>query len=370
MSVDADINEESASLHFESKEAISDSESDEMKNDEQNTNSKNDSKKKPTIMSRCNHQDLDGYIEQLFQCKPLSASCVEQLCKKMKELLVTQPNLISVQCPVTICGDVHGQIYDLMELFAVGGKPPDTNYLFLGDYVDRGYYGCEVVQLLFSLKLRYPLRCTLLRGNHECRELSMMYGFYSECLEKYPNDVNVEVWKLMTETFDYLPIGALVDDTILCLHGGLSPHLAELEDIAQIDRVQEIPHEGILCDILWSDPDDDFTQHGWSISSRGCGYLWGRDITEQFNFINDLQLIVRAHQLIANGYQWFHERQVLSLFSAPNYMYRCGNAAAILQLDEDMSYTILEYDAAPRNDAAAMDVKLKERSGVMEEYFV
>lgn len=139
-----------------------------------------------------------------------------------------------VACPVTVCGDIHGQFHDLMELFKIGGKPPDTNYLFMGDYVDRGYYSVETVTLLLALKVRFKERLTILRGNHESRQITQVYGFYDECLRKYGN---ANVWKYLTDLFDYLPLTAVVADQVFCLHGGLSPTLETLDDVRKLDRV-------------------------------------------------------------------------------------------------------------------------------------
>ncbi|CAB1332402.1 unnamed protein product [Coregonus sp. 'balchen'] len=179
---------------------------------------------------------------------------------KAKEILTKESNVQEVRCPVTVCGDVHGQFHDLMELFRIGGKSPDTNYLFMGDYVDRGYYS-----------VRYPKRITILRGNHESRQITQVYGFYDECLRKYGNA------------------------NIFCLHGGLSPSIDTLDHIRALDRLQEVPHEGPMCDLLWSDPDD---RGGWGISPRGAGYTFGQDISETFNHANGLTLVSRAHQLV------------------------------------------------------------------------
>ena len=228
----------------------------------------------------------------------------------------------------------------------------------LGDYVDRGYYSVETVTLLVCLKIRYPQRITILRGNHESRQITQVYGFYDECLRKYGN---ANVWKYFTDLFDYLPLTALIENQIFCLHGGLSPSIDTLDNIRSLDRIQEVPHEGPMCDLLWSDPDD---RCGWGISPRGAGYTFGQDISEAFNHNNGLTLVARAHQLVMEGYNWSQDRNVVTIFSgmlalqdfvlvmrdlatmtnhvslAPNYCYRCGNQAAIMEIDEHLKYTL------------------------------
>jgi hypothetical protein len=194
--------------------------------------------------------DLDRFMEQLMSenCKPLKEEEVKHLCDKAREVLMEESNVQAVSCPVTVSGDIHGQYHDLLELFRIGGTTPDTNYLFMGDYVDRGYYSVETVTALVCLKVRYPHRVTILRGNHESRQITQVYGFYDECLRKYGN---ANVWKYFTDMFDYLPLTALVDISIFCLHGGLSPSIDTLDQIRALDRVQEVPHEGPMCDLLW-----------------------------------------------------------------------------------------------------------------------
>ena len=187
---------------------------------------------------------LDRQIEQLFDYKPIPEHEVKALCEKVsnkyqfnkfqaKEILSQESNVQPVKCPVTVCGDIHGQFHDLMELFKIGGKSPDTNYLFMGDYVDRGYYSVETVTLLVALKVRFRERITMLRGNHESRQITQVYGFYDECLRKYGN---ANVWKYYTDLFDLLPLTAVVENQIFALHGGLSPNLDTLDQIRQIDR--------------------------------------------------------------------------------------------------------------------------------------
>jgi serine/threonine-protein phosphatase 2A catalytic subunit len=212
----------------------------------------------------------------------------------------------------------------------------------MGDYVDRGYYSVETVSLLVALKVRYPERLHILRGNHESRQITQVYGFYDECLRKYGS---ADVWTMFTDLFDYLPLTALVENQIFCLHGGLSPNVDTLDHIRSLDRFLEVPHEGPMCDLLWSDPDD---RTGWGVSPRGAGYTFGQDVSEIFNLNNGITLISRAHQLVMEGYNWSHDRNVVTVFSAPNYCYRCGNQAAIMELDDALNYTFLQFDPAPR----------------------
>jgi serine/threonine-protein phosphatase 2A catalytic subunit len=180
------------------------------------------------------YKDLDEWVEQLRQCKQLSEANVKALCDKAREILIEESNVQGVRCPVTVCGDVHGQFHDLVELFRIGGDSPDTNYLFMGDYVDRGYYSVETVTLLVALKVCYLERVCILRGNHESRQITQVYGFYDECLRKYGT---ANVWSHFTELFDYLPLTALVENQIFCLHGGLSPNVDMLDHIRALDRI-------------------------------------------------------------------------------------------------------------------------------------
>ena len=232
----------------------------------------------PQVMSAADTSvsllNLERQISELLDCKPLTEKEVESLCEKAREVLLQESHVVPVTAPVIICGDIHAQFHDLMEIFRIGGPIPDVNYLFMGDYVDRGYYSVETVTLLICYKVRYPERIHLLRGNHESRQITQVYGFYDECLRKYGN---ANVWKIFTDLFDYLPLSALVENELLSVHGGLSPSIDTLDHIRQLPR-EEVPHEGPMCDMMWSDPDD---RSGWGISPRGAGYTFGQDISEQ-----------------------------------------------------------------------------------------
>ena len=294
-------------------------------------------------------RSLELQIEDLFNCKFLPEEEVKDLCTKAKELFIKEPNVQIVHCPITVCGDTHGQFHDLLELFKVGGNIPDTNYLFLGNYIDGGYFSVESISLLLALKLKYPNRIFLLRGTHESRKMSKIYGFYEECFKKYGN--NPEIWKIFTDLFDFLPLCALIDNKILCLHGGLSPSIQTLEDINQLNRNQEIPDNSPISDLLWNDPSEVGDDQG--IGKRTVGFWFGKEITSKFIFTNKLSVIFRR-QFCQNGYQWNHDNNILSIFSAPNYCYRCGNLAAIVEIDDNMKYKLQTFEPAPRRGKTSL----------------
>lgn len=303
--------------------------------------------------------DLDNIIETLKKCELVKESQIKELCVKAREILMEESNVQRVDAPVTVCGDIHGQFYDLMELFKVGGECPETNYLFMGDFVDRGFFSVETLLLLLALKVRYPDRITLIRGNHESRQITQVYGFYDECLKKFGS---VNVWRYCCEIFDFLSLSAIIDDRIFCVHGGLSPSINGLDQIRMIDRKQEVPHEGAMCDLLWSDPDD---ADGWSLSPRGAGFLFGHDVANQFTHINNIDLIARAHQLVMEGFKLMFNDQLVTVWSAPNYCYRCGNVAAILELDENLNRNYKIFDAAPQENRA-----LTANKRIAPDYFL
>ena len=281
---------------------------------------------------------------QIRRCEPLEESELESLCGYVKEVLVEESNVQPVCSPVTVCGDIHGQFHDLLKLFETGGDVPDTNYIFMGDFVDRGYNSLESFTLLLLLKARWPQCVTLLRGNHESRQITQVYGFYDECQRKYGN---ANAWRWCTDVFDYLTLSALIDGSILCVHGGLSPDVRSLDQIRTIDRLCEIPHEGPFCDMMWSDPEDIET---WAVSPRGAGWLFGRRVASEFNEINGVELICRAHQLVQEGLKYmFPEKSLVTVWSAPNYCYRCGNVASVLAFDETGERTVKYFTETPEN---------------------
>jgi len=200
------------------------------------------------------------------------------------------------------------------------------------------------VSLLLALKARYPDRISLLRGNHESRQITQVYGFYEECQQKYGS---ASVWKACCNVFDYLNLAAIIDGEVLCVHGGLSPDIRTLDQIRVLSRAQEIPHEGAFCDLMWSDPDD---VENWGVSPRGAGWLFGGSVTREFNHVNSLSLIARAHQLVQEGYKYMFDEALATVWSAPNYCYRCGNMAAILTVRENGTRSFTVYGPAEENE--------------------
>ncbi|CAH8386250.1 unnamed protein product [Eruca vesicaria subsp. sativa] len=279
------------------------------------------------------------------QAMMLNESEIRQLCVVSKQIFLQQPSLLELDAPVKICGDIHGQYSDLLRLFEYGGFPPAANYLFLGDYVDRGKQSLESICLLLAYKIKYPENFFLLRGNHECASINRIYGFYDECKRRF----SVKLWKVFTDCFNCLPLAALIDEKILCMHGGLSPDLTSVEQIKNIERPTDIPDSGLLCDLLWSDPSKGVK--GWGMNDRGVSYTFGADKVAEFLIKNDMDLVCRAHQVVEDGYEFFADRQLVTIFSAPNYCGEFDNAGAMMSVDESLmcSFQILKpADRRPR----------------------
>lgn len=281
---------------------------------------------------------LDTVIKKIEEGGLPSMEEVEYVTTRAKAIFEKLPNVVTVKPPVTICGDIHGQFSDLVELFTINGPIPFTDYLFMGDYVDRGQQSVETVTYLFALKIKYPDNITLLRGNHESAGISQHFGFRDEVVTRYGDD---KIWQIYNRTFNFLPLAATVGSKILCVHGGLSPEIQTIADIHKIDRFREIPHDGPMCDLVWSDP---ASTRGFQPSCRDAGYQFGADITKKWNQNNGLILTARAHQLVMNGLEFNHDNQVVTIFSAPDYCMRCGNSAGVLEVDENLKRREIIFD--------------------------
>ncbi|KAG8479252.1 hypothetical protein CXB51_029719 [Gossypium anomalum] len=306
---------------------------------------------------------LDDIITRLLEGKgskqvQLSEGEIRQLCINSRQIFLSQPNLLQIHAPIRICGDIHGQYQDLLRLFEFGGYPPSSNYLFLGDYVDRGKQSLETICLLLAYKIRYPDNIFLLRGNHEDAKINRIYGFYDECKRRF----NVRLWRVFTDCFNSLPVAALIDGKILCMHGGLSPELENLDQINNIRRPTEIPDNGLLCDLLWSDPDSKVK--GWADSDRGISCTFGADVVAEFLQKNDLDLICRGHQVVEDGYEFFAKRRLVTIFSAPNYGGEFDNAGALLSVNEALmcSFEILKPAGTQASPSSSNKLPLKKVS--------
>ncbi|KAH9983797.1 serine/threonine protein phosphatase calcineurin catalytic subunit Ppb1 [Russula compacta] len=299
-------------------------------------------KGKPDVAFLKNHFYREGRIKEEHAL---------YIVDKATQLLRAEPNVLTVDAPVTVCGDIHGQYFDLMKLFEIGGKPSNTRYLFLGDYVDRGYFSIECLLYLFTLKIWYPNSFFLLRGNHECRHLTDYFTFKTECKHKYSE----RVYEACIESFCTLPLAAIMNKQFLCIHGGISPNCTRSKTF--LDRFREPPTSGLMCDILWSDPIEDFGQERSTENFvhnhvRGCSYFYTYKAVCEFLERNRLLSIIRAHEAQDAGYRMYRKSRktgfpsVMTLFSAPNYLDVYNNKAAMVKYEANM-FSIRQFNSMP-----------------------
>lgn len=291
--------------------------------------------------------DIENFIQRLLDAgysgKRTKFVClknheIQQVCAKARELFLLQPSLLELSPPVKVVGDVHGQYLDLIRIFTKCGFPPLTNYLFLGDYVDRGKQSLETILLLLCYKIKYPENFFLLRGNHECANVTRVYGFYDECKRR----CNIKTWKLFIDTFNTLPIAAIVAGKIFCVHGGLSPVLNSMDEIRNIARPTDVPDFGLLNDLLWSDPAD--TMNEWEDNERGVSYVFSKVAINKFLQKFGFDLVCRAHMVVEDGYEFFNDRTLVTVFSAPNYCGEFDNWGAVMSVSEELlcSFELLD----------------------------
>ena len=308
-----------------------------------------------TIIKKLHPKGINEPSKNLFKytSHPLANEEVKFLCLKAREIFISQPVLLELNSPITVCGDTHGQFTDLLRIFDFAGNPVNTNYLFLGDYVDRGKCSMETICLLLAYKIKYPNSFNLLRGNHESEYINRVYGFYDECKRRY----DLKIWKLFCDCFNCMPVSALIEEKILCMHGGVSPDLTSLDSIRRIVRPTEIPDKGILCDLLWSDPDIDTEEFGKN--QRGVSYIFGQKVVKNITKKLDIDLICRAHQVVENGYEFFAERSLVTVFSAPNYCNQFDNAGALLIIDEELMCNFKILKARKLENAIKLTPKIQ-----------
>lgn len=299
--------------------------------------------------------NLEVMKDWFFREGFLSGPDAAKLCAMGADVLRAEKNVVTIDGAVTVCGDIHGQFYDLIKLFEVGGDPLSTIYLFLGDYVDRGQFGFECAMYLLAHKILFPDNFFLLRGNHECRHLTAYFNFKEECLYKYDE----ATYEAIMDTFDTLPLAAVVNKKFMCMHGGLSPDFETVEDINKIDRFDEPPPSGPMCDLLWSDPYEDMGDDPDAESitfapntTRGCSWYFGPQAVKDFLEANNLLSILRAHEAQIDGYKMHGKRgktdfpAVITLFSAPNYCDTYANKGAILKYHDNLM-NIRQFNCSP-----------------------
>lgn len=299
------------------------------------------------------YPDLEHLKQHFCREGRLTEDQAASILQKATEVFKKESTVLDVDAPVTVCGDIHGQYFDLMKLFEVGGAPGETRYLFLGDYVDRGYFSIECVLYLWALKIWYPQSIFLLRGNHECRHLTDYFTFRSECKHKYTD----RVYDLCLQSFNTLPLAAIMNKQFLCIHGGLSPELQTIDDLRKINRFREPPTHGIMCDLLWADPLEDFGNERSSEffvhnNVRGCSYFFSYHAACAFLEKNNLLSIIRAHEAQDTGYRMYKKTKttgfpsVITIFSAPNYLDVYNNKAAVLKYENNVM-NIRQFNCSP-----------------------
>lgn len=292
-----------------------------------------------------------GYLGKRTKSVCLKNNEIQLVCAKAREIFLLQPSLLELSPPVKVVGDVHGQYSDLIRVFTKCGFPPLTNYLFLGDYVDRGKQSLETILLLLCYKIKYPENFFLLRGNHECANVTRVYGFYDECKRR----CNIKTWKLFVDTFNTLPIAAIVAGKIFCVHGGLSPVLNSMDEIRNIARPTDVPDFGLLNDLLWSDPAD--TVNEWEDNERGVSYVFSRVAINKFLQKFGFDLVCRAHMVVEDGYEFFNDRTLVTVFSAPNYCGEFDNWGAVMSVSEEL---LCSFELLDPLDSVALKQAMKK----------
>ncbi|XP_074287567.1 serine/threonine-protein phosphatase 5-like [Silene latifolia] len=277
-----------------------------------------------------------------------------QILVRTRDLLFQLPTLVDISVPdgkhITVCGDLHGQFYDLINIFEINGYPSEDNpYLFNGDFVDRGSFSIEVILTLFAFKCLYPNSMFLARGNHESKSMNEYYGFKSEIKTK----LNYTFVDLFAQVFCCLPLAHVINNKVFVTHGGLfSEDGVKLSDIRAIDRFREPPQEGLMCELLWSDPGSDL---GRGPSPRGVGLKFGPDVTKKFLEDNELILLVRSHEVKQEGYEFEHNGTVVTVFSAPNYCDQFGNEGAFLRFEAPkLRFNVTKFSAVPHPETMPM----------------
>ena len=275
----------------------------------------------------------------------LNADEIDELCALAEEKFKQEPTVLKLRAPTKIFGDLHGQFGDLMRLFAEYGSPSTVgdiayiDYLFLGDYVDRGAFSLETMSLLLALKVEYPDSVHLLRGNHEEADINALFGFRIECIDRLGEAAGVKAWNRFNDMFQWLPLAAVIEDRVACMHGGIGRSVTHISQLEELERPLTMESGGMmLMDVLWSDPTESDKVEGLRPNARGPGLVtFGPDRVRKFCEDNDLQMIIRAHECVMDGFERFAGGLLITVFSATNYCGTANNAGAILVLGRDLT---------------------------------
>lgn len=276
---------------------------------------------------------MGGLREYKSKSFPFELWEIQLICSRAREIFLSEPSLLKLKAPIKVVGDVHGQYQDLLRVLKLSGYPGKTGYLFLGDYVDRGKQSLETILLLLLFKIKFPKSFFMLRGNHESANITKMYGFYDECKRRTRTS---KTWKNFIDCFNTLPLAATINDKIFCVHGGLSPDLQDFHQINKIVRPTDIPENGLLTDLLWSDPDSNVSD--WcSNNDRGVSYAFSKKNILEFCDNFNIELIIRGHMVVEDGYEFFARKKFVTIFSAPNYCGEFNNWGAVMSVTNNLT---------------------------------
>ena len=288
-------------------------------------------------------ENIDELIKKIIVGELLSIEEFNKVFSKAKEILEQRKNIAILKTPLIICGCINAHFEELKDIFITCGNISENKYLFLGDYVGKGWNGLSTFILLILYLIKYPNNLTLLRGNHDSRIFSQMYGLYDECLKKIPKkDKAQEIYNKINELFDLLQLVAVIDNKYFCVHGGLSPEFKKIEDLNNLERKNEIPEKGIITDLIWSDPKENI--NNFVPSAKGAGQFYGEKAVNDFIQENkNIEMIIRSHELVDNGYKYQFNNKLLTVFSAPDYAGRVDfNIGSVLKIDENYNFNFIK----------------------------
>lgn len=297
---------------------------------------------------------IKAMMEEFKEQRMVHRRFILQILVSAHRVLKALPSLVDLDVPasshITVCGDTHGQYFDLMKIFELNGLPSTDNpYVFNGDFVDRGSFSVEVILTLLAFKVLNPQCMHLTRGNHESKSMNVIYGFYGEVKAKLgPSAV-----ELFRELFCALPLAYVLGNKVMVVHGGIPTCPGgDLASLREIERTREPPDEGPMCECLWNDPQDEL---GTTPNKRGVGVAWGPDLTQKYLSENGLSLVVRSHEVKEEGYELTHDGFCCTIFSAPNYCDQMGNKGAFIRFNgDDMVPHFTQFNAAPHPNVKAM----------------